>query len=226
MAAALGVMAAPRPSAALTPAAAVQSLIPDDLDAAAWAARDFGHHALMPWPWADPARKVWVAAAALKDTQEVAVGLLDEVAGGPATVISGPTQAEVLTIDPFWTLLLEFVEPPQRFGLPVVALQVSNGYLSTGRSTDTIALHLFLPRGDDLLPVFGSWTALVHSVDGRVRWRRSYAVEVEGSRKTGEIPPDLVVRDRRGGRVVSRHRWKDDAYVPPLFDKIPPLGPD
>ncbi len=56
-----------------------------------------------------------------------------------------------------------------------------------------------------------------------IDWRRQWRV-VPAQARPGAMP-DLVVRDRRTNAAVSRHRWAGEAYDPPTFEEMPPMGP-
>lgn len=66
-----------------------------------------------------------------------------------------------------------------------------------------------------------------HSEDvGRGRragWQRRYRVDPQPA--AAGAMPEILVRDARSGRVVSRHRWRGDAYHPAIFDRLGPIGP-
>lgn len=121
-------------------------------------------------------------------------------------------------------------------GQPAWRVTYANSYLSTGRSTGTEAVHIVLRRGRSLDLVFASLVDARHrsevpcrhrsSQPCRSGWVRRWTIEAAGPARRGHPPPDLLVRSRGSGAVVSRHRWRGTAYAPPVFDRTPPLGPN
>ena len=176
--------------------------------------------------WGDPAEGLH-AVAVPGDAETILVALMRADAEGRPMIVAGPARFEPLTIDPLWACSLEFTRLAPLGGRPLIALHVVNGYLSTGRSTNTRALHLLLRDGATLTPIFGSILDARHSEDaGRGRrsgWERRHVVVPVGARP-GAMP-DLEVRDARTRQVLGRHRWRDGGYQPPVFDRMGPLGP-
>ncbi|WP_426956140.1 hypothetical protein [Muricoccus radiodurans] len=171
--------------------------------------------------------------AAAADENTLTVALVEEGPDGPR-VVAGPVSTDVLTIDPIWSPLMRVVPSPLGPRSGTVALQLSNVYSSTGRATNTQALHLFRRRGEVLEPIFAAFTQASHSYTVpcgrrhrgdepcRREWTFRRRVEVTLARP-GALP-DLLVRDLRTGRVVSRHRWGGTGYQPPVSDRTPSLG--
>lgn len=179
--------------------------------------------AFKPWPAADG-----VFVVVVPDGQDgMRVALMRAGTDGAPQIVAGPAEIEPITIDPIWTCLMDVDDLAPLGGRPVVAVRLHNSYLSTGRSSATESLHLLLRDGEALRVVFGSLLSASHSEVGprgqRTGWQRRWRVVPVGGRPGGM--PDLVVRDARSNATVSRHRWAGEAYRPPVFDRMPPLGP-
>ena len=226
------------PAAALDCAAAAPLLFPGDAAAAAEAARP-GHGRCTVARWADGAEAPWVAAA-VRDHDRLAVALLRDAPDGSARIVAGPVEIEAMTVEPFHSGIVEVV-PARRFGAGTVAVTVANAYLSRGRSTLTTALHLFRWHGDALTPVLAAYVSAQHAGAApcprrpgqrertcRTEWSLDRRIEPirPAAPHPGTPPPDLVIRDARTGRTLSRHRWAGDTYAPPFFDGLPSFGED
>ncbi|GGJ00368.1 hypothetical protein [Neoroseomonas lacus] len=177
-------------------------------------------------PWGAPAEGVFLVAVP-NDREEIVVALMRDGADGQPAILAGPASFEPITLGPLWACLLTAVEQAPLGVRPTIGIRVSNSYTSTGRSTSTAALHLLLVEGAVLRPVFGSLVSAVHSegeIGGRrTGWTRRYQVERRPAPQ-GAMP-EITIRDARTRRVVSRHRWRGEAYHPPVFDRFPPVGP-
>lgn len=177
-------------------------------------------------PWGEPAEGVFVVAAP-NDREEIVVALMHDGADGQPAIVAGPAAFEPITLGPLWACVLDAVAQAPLGGRAVVGLRVSNSYTSTARSTSTESLHLLLPDGAALRLVFGTITSAVHA-DGppqgpRTGWSRRYQM-VRRPAPQGAMP-EITIRDARTRRVVSRHRWRGDAYDPPVFERFPPVEP-
>ncbi|WP_198372804.1 hypothetical protein [Roseomonas rosulenta] len=206
---------------ALEEAAAVRALLADTENA-----RTGGSPACAGFgAWGQAAQGLFVVA--VPEDEGLRVALMDDGADGSPRIVAGPVQIEPITIDPWWTCLIDVDRLAPLGGRPVIALRIRNSYLSTGRSTSTEALHLLVQDGTTLRPIFASLLAAAHSEQGprgqRTGWQRRWVVVPVGRGRDGM--PNLEVRDRRNNAVVSRHRWAGEGYDPPVFDRTPPLGP-
>ena len=177
-------------------------------------------------PWGPPADGVFVVAVP-NDREEIVVALMRDGPDGQPAILAGPATFEPITLGPLWSCLLRVAEQAPLGGRPVVGLRVSNAYTSTGRSTSTESLHLLLLDGAALRPILGSIISATHA-DGppqgpRTGWSRRYVLHRSPARQ--DAMPAIEIRDARSRRVVSRHRWRGDAYDPPVFDRFPPVGP-
>lgn len=176
-------------------------------------------------PWGPPGGGTFVVA--VPDDDQIRVAVMRESAEGQPVIVAGPTAFEPMTLDPLWACLINVVEQAPIGGRAVIALRVSNSYTSTGRSSSTEARHLLLPDGPGIRPIFATLISARHSEEAargrRTGWTRRYRLVMLPSR-TGAMP-EIEIRDIPAGRVVSRHRWRGDAYAPPVFDRFPPVGP-
>lgn len=211
-----------RPAHALDEAAATRLL---------FSQTDAGQHnggmacsAVKPWPAAEGLSVVVVP----DDDVAIRVALMRTGDDGTPQIVAGPVRVEPITIDPIWGCRMEVDDLAPLGGRPLVAVRMLNSYTSTGRSSFTQSLHLLLRDGETLRPIFGSLTAASHreySENGHnfIDWRRQWRV-VPAQARPGTMP-DLVVRDVRTNAAVSRHRWTGEAYAPPTFEEMPPMGP-
>ncbi len=197
-------------------------------DAAEYLKRTSGRVAIGKWR-----DGLWAACLATEDDRIVTAAIIEEdPTTGVKRIVAGPVDAEVLTIDPFWTLDLS-IGPLQPLGpaIPAFGLMVSNSYLSTGRSTGSESLSIFLRDGATLRQVFRGYVAASSSEDGDCRWPRKDGVPCRTSWShqwlikpagptVGGKPPTLVVVAKPSGRIVSRHVWRDDRYRPDHFDSM------
>ena len=174
--------------------------------------------------WGPDADGIFVVV--VPDGQDIRVALMRAGEDGAPQVVAGPVTVEPLTIDPLWSCLIDIDDLAPLGGQRVIAVRLSNSYTSTGRSTSNEALHLVVRDGTALRPIFASLLRAAHSETGprgqRTGWERRWRVVPVGGRPGGM--PDLVVRDVRNNAAVSRHRWTGEAYVPPVYDRTPPLG--
>lgn len=175
-------------------------------------------------------------AAAVVDTDQTLTAAVLRVEEGGPRVVAGPVTRDTLDIDPPWNpalrILLDHPAEPSGTGFVV---EYDNHYTSTGRSAGSTALHVFVREEARLLLAFTGWRDIFQSwvvpcarpaqVPCRAGWQRRYALAL-APRASGGRYPDLLVRDRRGYRVVSRHRWIGDAYRPPSFERTPPFLSD
>ncbi|MBW6397345.1 hypothetical protein KPL78_05755 [Roseomonas sp. HJA6] len=168
-----------------------------------------------------------LSVVVVPDDDDLRIALMRSGADGAPEIVAGPVSIEPITIDPLWSCLLDVDRLAPVGERPVIAVRIRNSYTSTGRSTSTEALHLLLRDGTTLRPIFGGLLSAAHSEAGprgrRTSWQRRWVVVTAGRGRGGM--PDLEVRDRRNNAVVSRHRWGGEGYVPPVFDRTPPLGP-
>ncbi len=180
--------------------------------------------------WGPPSDRLWAACLADEGSSITAAIIQEGAAGEVPRIVAGPVDADVLTIDPFWTLGLT-ISPPMPLGpdIPAFGLTVSNSYLSTGRSTYSTSMSIFLRQGSDLRLVFSGFVSTGTSeeipcrkpqpngdpcrTDEKGRW----IIKTSGA-ATGGKPPPLVVVERPSGKIVSRHVWRGDQYQPPTFE--------
>lgn len=213
-------VAAPRPALAFENAA-LETLLPGDGGSERPVAGP------TQAPWGPPGERL-MAVAIARAPDDLVVAIVGAGEAGRPEIVAGPSNEGGLAIDPFWSVTLDFSRrnplPP---GLPVVAVELANGYISTGRSTSSVGLSLYLRRDDALLHIFDGFLAASHSYDtGRGRrsgWHRQWRIEAQPAR-SGAMP-DLIVRDARTRAVASRHRWQGEGYLPRTFERIPDLGP-
>lgn len=226
----LGLLVAARRARALDAEAAAGLIFPDDKDAgkrSGWVATA---------PWGAGADRLWAAAAADQDHTMYVALVKEDADGANRSIVAGPIEVEALSIDPFWTLDLSIhKDTPLGPNVPAFNVQVSNSYLSTGRSTGTEAIHLFLYRNDVLRLVFSSYVQADHSSEVTCRrrrpdgdacrraWNRAWTVAAATAAHGSDLPT-LLVREKPSGRVVSRHIWRNDAYHPPSFETLPDLA--
>ena len=197
-------------------------------DAAAYLKRTSGRVAIAKWH-----DDLWASCLATEDDRVVSAAIIQEdPATGAKRIVAGPVDAEVLTIDPFWTLDLS-IGPLQPLGpgVPAFGLTVSNSYLSTGRSTGSESLSIFLRDGPTLRQVFRGYVQASSSEDVPCRhpradgvpcrsgWSHQWAIRVAGP-SVGGRPPPLAVIAKPSGRVVSRPVWRGDRYRPDQFDAM------
>lgn len=221
---ATGLLAPTRPArAAIEPAAATAAMLGTDGRRQA--------QATVVAPWGPPEQRLMAAALGTQtsDGDELMVALLREGEGGAVSVAAGPAGMEPIKIDPFWSLLIEIEQQHALARWPVVAVKMHNSYLSTGRSSWTEALHVFLHRDGRLLPILACLTGAGHSQEvygrrqhQRLSWTRRYTLEASGTGR-GNGLPDLRIRDAGSRGVVSVHRWRGDEYAPPRFERFGPI---
>jgi hypothetical protein len=139
----------------------------------------------------------------------------------------------VLSIDPFWTLNLS-ISPLMALGsgIPTFGVTVSNSYLSTGRSSWSESMSIFLRNGDDLRQVFRGYVGAGSSevvecrrprADGdpcRTGWSRRWVIKAVAAVVAGK-PATLIVVEKPSQRIVSRHFWRGDRYQPDAFEHLP-----
>lgn len=207
-----------RPGSALEAAAAIAALNRPDI---AKELRDNPERIVVS-PWGTGPERLTACAILSQDNDAVMVALLREDKDGRADIVAGPGEIPAVKIDPFWTTNAKILSESPLGWAPAIAVQVNNSYLSTSRSTMTDAVHIFLRREKTLLPVFAGLTAAAHS-EGKQRWRRAWRIVPEGRPNADGVPPALTVRNASNGAVVSRHRWKGDAYHPKTFERTPSL---
>lgn len=209
-----------RPALALDSKAAITALNRPDL------ASDLGRspERVVLGDWGNSAERLVACAILDQNDDSVMALLLRDGPDGRAEIVAGPGQIPAVKIDPFWTANAQIMRQTPLGAAPVVAIKLSNSYLSTSRSTTTEAVHFFLRQDKTLVPIFASLTMAGHS-EGKLRWQRTWRITAEGRPNEAGVPPVLVVRDGRSGESVSRHRWRRSAYHPLIFDRTPPLGP-
>lgn len=179
------------------------------------------HHAIAE-PWGpDPDRHRITAIAA--EDERLAVGLVRLVQDGPPLLVAGPASVEALTLGPFQRPVLWIERRHPLASRPVVALGVRDSLANGLHGYASEALHLFLLDGTRLRPILACMLAASRSVaddrppPGTVRrWSRQFELLAEG-RADGAVPPPLLVREPRSGRIVSRHRWRGEGYHPHAF---------
>lgn len=215
-----------KPAAAAEPgcADAVALLRPDLLDTPALLRAQPGRCAVAAWP----DRRLAVAVAR-DDT--LLVGL---VRGAPGfETVEASVEIEALALDPLESPSVEILPVPV-IGPMALGVRLLNRAEAPGRRTETEALHVLLPREDVLEPVLAVLLRAEHAAEHacprgrpapcRTAWSRRWTLEAAGPAHGG-TPPDLVLRDGRGGAVASRHRWTGQGYSPAVFERTPPLGP-
>lgn len=202
---------------------------PEEADLLARVAHSGDACAIRPWP----AAGADIHAVTATESTMLYVALLRLPADGATPTVLARGETGAITIDPIWTPSIGIeAETPLGPRVPAIAVRLFNGYVSTARSTETQALHLFIRRGEALDPVFAGLLSAEHRERFRCRarrdapcergWTRTYRITAAGPAR-GTTPPPLVVRDARTGRVLARPHWRGMAYVPPVFDRMPVL---
>jgi len=181
-------------------------------------------------PWGPPADRLWAACLADEDSSVTAAIIQGDAGAETGHIVAGPVDADVLTIEPFWTLDLS-ISPPMPLGpdIPAFGVTVSNSYLSTGRSSYSMSMSIFLRQGSELRLVFSGYVSTGASEvvpcrkprpDGdpcRQEQKSRWIIKTDGAAASGK-PPPLIVVERPSGRIVSRHVWRGDQYHPPTFE--------
>jgi hypothetical protein len=181
-------------------------------------------------PWGPAGDRLWAACLADEGNGVTAAIIQGDAGAETGRIVAGPVDADVLTIDPFWTLDLS-ISPPMPLGpdIPAFGVTVSNSYLSTGRSTYSMSMSIFLRRDSELRLVFSGYVSTGTSEvvpcrkprpDGdpcREEQKSRWVIRTDGAAAPGK-PPPLIVVERPSGRVVSRHVWRGDQYHPPTFE--------
>lgn len=203
---------------------------------------------LVPWP-GGPRAGLLVAAAVARGGVTVSgatpnllrAAILERDGDGLRVLARG--EADALADEPLWSLTLDLDRRrwPLPGGAPGVGVMLSNAYISTSRTSDTTALHLFRWQDMTLQPVFVALTGRYDHVDdtdeacqtrrGNARGKRRVLEKaanacgrVHDHREVWSVAavmarpggPGLIVRDGQG-RIVSRHRWSGAAFEPSRF---------
>lgn len=175
--------------------------------------------------------ELWAACLAIED-HTVKAAVIEVTEDGTKRIVAGPTEAEILSIDPFWTLDLA-ISPlfPLGLDIPAFGVTVTNSYVSTARASASKSMSIFLRDGDKLRQVFRGFFEASSSEqvdcrrpskDGqpcRESWSDSFVIKTAGPAVGGK-PPALIVVNRATKRIVSRHVWHGDRYQPDTFDKM------
>ncbi|MFO1024893.1 MAG: hypothetical protein U1E70_06920 [Acetobacteraceae bacterium] len=183
-------------------------------------------------PWSSGSERLWAACLADEGNGVTAALIQEDADGETRRIVAGPVEADVLTIDPFWTLNL-LISPVHPLGadFPAFGVTVSNSYLSTGRSTWSESMSIFLREGSTLRLVFSGYVGAGSSdevpcrrLQGggepcRDRWERKWIIKTAGPAAGGK-PPALVVVERGSNKIVSRHTWRGDGYHPATFERL------
>lgn len=211
---------------------------------------DLDRHSVMLAPWPGGPRAGLLVAAAVAKGGVTASGatpnllraaILERNGEGLRVLARG--EADALANEPLWSLTLDLDRRrwPLPGGTPAVGVVLSNAYISTWRTSDTTALHLFRWQGMTLQPVFVALTERYDHTDDRDKACQTRRGDARGKRRVLEraanacgrlhdhleewsvaavtmhpAGPSLIVRNRQG-RIVSRHRWSGAAFTPPRF---------